>query len=515
MRATIVWVLSLKTVIVSAMLGAGVARAVEPSSASGSEHAPAVSVYRYALERAFEQVSDGELVEAYPALTGVIHSPVFDQLDAGRRRAALLVAGLVAIDLGNPDEGHALLVRSCALPQADGEDWFARLDAARRLDKKEDAILSLTTLARRWPEKLQELNFRVVLEVVNHSRHSRAAEPVLYDLLDGLYAAKWTLPNDIEPSSLWRDLAALELDRGRIAHAQQVVSRVRSPHVVVSMRIDRRFDPVREIAPRYFDVDAAVANELDTMRAIVRHVPQSLDAVVQLTYSMLNAGLYDDILQMTADVLRKIEDAPSEQTAYDDMEELIWILDNRGRALAATQRWSMAEAEIRAAANRKENGDRNISNIINLAWFYAEAGRNDEALAALLDLGQDMSPYGHMQMHGARYTAALQKGDTEIAGESFAYLEKHRDDALETWQWTLVRANRLDEAAALLIERLQDPVLRSEALDDVQDYANPEPASRRAVWNARWAQIKNRSDVRRAIDKVGRIESFRIPEAAG
>jgi hypothetical protein len=110
-----------------------------------------------------------------------------------------------------------------------------------------------------------------------------------------------------------------------------------------------------------------------------------------------------------------------------------------------------------------------------------------------------------------RYAAALQKGDTQIANESLTYLVEHRNDALNMWQWTLVRANRLDEAAALLIERLRDPTLRGEALDDLQDYANPPQQAQRAVWNARWLEIRNRPDVRHAIDAVGRIEKFRIP----
>lgn len=303
------------------------------------------------------------------------------------------------------------------------------------------------------------------------------------------------------------------LERGQLTRAREVLRRVQSPHVVISMRIDRRFDRLRAAEPGNFDVDAAVANELEMMRAIVRRSPRSLGAIVQLTYSMLDAGRYDETLETTAAVMRRIEGATAEQAPYDDMDEVIWILDNRARALAAAQRWNEAEAMVRAAADRTENGARNVSNIINLAWFYAAAGRNDEALAALLDMGQDMSAYGLMQMHGARYAAALQKGDMEIANESLAYLAEHRNDALQTWQWTLVRANRLDEAAALLIQRLRDPVLRGEALEDVQDYVNPPPASQRAVWNTRWMQVRNRTDVRRTVDAVGRIERFSIPGA--
>lgn len=167
---------------------------------------------------------------------------------------------------------------------------------------------------------------------------------------------------------------------------------------------------------------------------------------------------------------------------------------------------------MRAAADRQEHGERNTSNVINLAWFYAEAGRSDDALATLLDVG-GMSKFGMMQMHGVRYAAALQKNDTEIANESLTYLVEHRNDALDTWQWTLVRANRLDEAAALSIERLRDPVLRGDALYDLQDYGNPPPQAQRAMWNERWRQIRDRPDVRKAIDGVGRVEKFRIPSS--
>jgi hypothetical protein len=102
-----------------------------------------------------------------------------------------------------------------------------------------------------------------------------------------------------------------------------------------------------------------------------------------------------------------------------------------------------------------------------------------------------------------------------IAGESLEYLDKHRKDSLDMWQWTLVRANRLDEAAALLIERLRDPVLRNDALCDLQDYTDPPQLPQRALWVERWVQIRNRPDVRSAIDAVGRIEKFRITQAIG
>jgi tetratricopeptide (TPR) repeat protein len=397
------------------------------------------------------------------------------------------------------------------MPEADGDDWDGRLNAARLLDQREDMVRALTQIARQWPKSLDELIYQVVTETVSYAHQVPNSEAALHGLLDALYTAKWTFPEKIEPSYMWRDLAALEIDRRQLARAKEVVSRVQSPHVVIGMRIDRRFDRLRQSVPKYFDVDAAVKNDLAIMRAIVQRSPRSLNAIVELTYSQLGAGLYAEALATTAETLRRIEAAPSKEPPFDDMDKVSWIYDNRARALQGMQRWSEAEKEVRAAADRKEDGEPNVSNVINLAWFYAEAGRADEALATLVDLGQNMSNYGQMQMHGVRYAAALQKGDAEIANESLTYLVEHRNDSLDMWQWTLVIANRLDEAAALLVERLRDPVLRGTALNDVQDYNNPPRQQQRAVWDARWRQIRDRSDVRKAIDAVGRIEKFRVP----
>ena len=468
---------------------------------------------RESMSEAVKQVADGALAEAYPRLTAIIRCRQFDQFDSEARHSVLALGGFVAIDLGKVAEGHELLVRSSTMPEGDADDWIGRMDAARRLDFRQDAIESLTQVGRRWPQRLAGLNFRVVYEIVGYARLLPASDSAMHGLLDSLFAAAWTLPDGIEPSFLWRDLAVIELDRQEFGRAQEVVNRVQSPHAVVSMRIDRRFDRLREILPVRFDVEAAVSSELALLDEIVGRSPRSLDALVQLTYALLDAGRYGDVLEISSNVMRQIEVASNANAPYDDMENWIWILDNRARALVAVQRWNEAEALLRTAARNRENGSQNVSHVINLAWFYAEAGRGEEALATLQEVGPEMSPYGFMQMHGARHAAALQNGNGAIAEESFDYLRNHRDDSLKTWQWALVRADRLEEAAALLIERLHDPVQRGDALRELQDYADPVPASQRALWNARWREIRSREDVRGAIDAVGRIESFPIAQA--
>jgi hypothetical protein len=74
-----------------------------------------------------------------------------------------------------------------------------------------------------------------------------------------------------------------------------------------------------------------------------------------------------------------------------------------------------------------------------------------------------------------------------------------------------VHLNRLDEAAELLISRLEDLDRRAAALGAVQ--SNLDPSAPPAVMRqrARRRDPVSRPDAQRAIATIGRLESFRIP----
>lgn len=69
-------------------------------------------------------------------------------------------------------------------------------------------------------------------------------------------------------------------------------------------------------------------------------------------------------------------------------------------------------------------------------------------------------------------------------------------------------------ATPSLIERLEDKDLRSAALLSVQDYAVPLRTPRQAESDKRRRALLARPDVQAAIQKVGRIESYKL-EALG
>ena len=71
----------------------------------------------------------------------------------------------------------------------------------------------------------------------------------------------------------------------------------------------------------------------------------------------------------------------------------------------------------------------------------------------------------------------------------------------------LMCAGKDDEAAALYVRRLGDPVERSNALEEMQEYLDPATHTPilRAL-GARHAAIRARPEVQAAIARVGRVE---------
>jgi hypothetical protein len=284
---------------------------------------------------------------------------------------------------------------------------------------------------------------------------------------------------------------------------------------MVMLRADKRFDALVNQAPARFDIAAAGERQLGHWKAAVERFPRKLDPIVQLTYALLDVGQYDAVYQITSDILASVDNDSFHRFFDDDETALNWILDNHARALEAQKHWKEAEWELRSAADRLERGRRNVSNIINLAAFEERLGRDDEALRVLAELPVEdpqVGPYGRMLWHDVRLAAALATGDAALANASLAYMAAHPADALSTYQFALLRVNRVDEAAALLIQRLDDPVSRDYALSEIQQYRDPPPPiPSDVVMRDRLRQLTQRPDVRQSIDRVGRILDVPLP----
>ncbi len=229
----------------------------------------------------------------------------------------------------------------------------------------------------------------------------------------------------------------------------------------------------------------------------------------------MDGGYFDQVLQLTDDIIARITRAGGVNSLYDDGgDALHWIYDCRARALLARGSWREAETELVRAADRLEHGRPNVSNVINLAMFYADRGQGKEALAVLDRLRATqapVAPYGKALIEFTKLTAAVSLHDKQTVSRSLQYLREHQSENLRTLQFALVRAGATDEAAQLIIRRLHDPLLRSSALEDVQIYYYPPEPPLVTGFRQRWDAILSRADVKAVIDSVGWRERVPLP----
>ena len=105
--------------------------------------------------------------------------------------------------------------------------------------------------------------------------------------------------------------------------------------------------------------------------------------------------------------------------------------------------------------------------------------------------------------------AKAQLNDTAAAAAAMAELRTLKAANPGAVEWGLLCMNDLDGAAAMLIDRLENPETRGRALAGLQTYRQPErPWSFMAEARRRNALIMARPDVQAVVERVGRIETY-------
>jgi hypothetical protein len=227
--------------------------------------------------------------------------------------------------------------------------------------------------------------------------------------------------------------------------------------------------------------------------------------------ALLSRQHYDAALAASDSVLLDIRSTNFPEKLYEDFADQRSIfLDFRATALERLGRWDEAVAQMSAASLLHEKYGGNVDQIIELGDLYCELGRPNDGLSAIGTLVAKTSAFGTMQLEHVRLDAAIQLGDSKQVARSLDYMRAHRADAPYVYEDALLIANHVDRAAAELITQLLDKDQRQQALLSVQVFL-PMPDTPRGIeLEARRRAMINRSDVQAAIQKVGRVESYRL-----
>jgi tetratricopeptide (TPR) repeat protein len=446
-------------------------------------------------------------------LLAIIDAAQFGQLETSEQHAVLAAAAERALALRHAQRAHELAVRATAMAEQSVVDWEIRARAADVLDDTADALLCINQLAGRWRGALKELPDTLIVYTGTQAARLHLNEP-LRVMLQALYAIRWRDSDGTEPSALWVELTRILLEQGDRDAAADVASHITSPYFLIGIHADNRYKWVLKSQFVHADVRQAAAADVDAHTRAMQAAPRSLRRVVTLATTLRHVRRANDALILTTETLKHLDTTTPAAAGYDDAgRELPWIMDARAEALAELGRYDEAVAQLQQAIAASAHTD-HVSHEINLAGLLCELGRAAEIVQVLP--GDDtLSAYGRMQRAKVRVMAATQLGRAQDVEEALTYLRENERDAPDALQSALLWAGQIDEASQLLISRLQDPALRTDALREMQQYSDPPAPPRRQEWRERLKTLRERPEVRATIQQVGSIDRYALTRLGG
>lgn len=471
--------------------------------------APA-SANEYALQRArglYSQLRDRDQCEAaLPASREFWRSTDFATLTPETRSALLQEMIQCAVRLRDVDGAIAMSQDARAL----GASWanFTLLVLGVTFERDTLAVEAFHAAAERDRNRLARMPWRLAwgtLRAAHDLDPSGAQELRVHDVLAALpYAPEEGGTDD----SLRMDHALLLLTAGQVDRARERVASVIDPRQVMIMRVDRRFDALRQDPAFASRLDLRAAAEADLVRSRARADadPVKLQGFLDVAQSLRSLGRNEEALALLDHHVTRAQ-APGGGGYEDVADTLNWLLNERAYILYELDRPDEAREAFGLSIAVRERGDWSVSQVINFASMLVSEQRPRDALEVIQTVGE-ASPYGDMWIASTRACAAAQLDDAALQETAMTFLREHTDDNYAAMARANLCVNDLDAAAALYIRRLEDIGERSKALLALQRYQAP-PGSALpydAVLRERLDRVRERADVQAAVAAVGRIE---------
>ena len=462
---------------------------------------PELAFYRQRLALADAMVREDNMAGVDRELSAVIDDPLFDTLVDEAQKQILSTACWAAARQEQAQRARGLCRRATGYADANADDWYRLAMLEALLDEPEAAAAAFTEFVQRWPELLEDVDEAHI----HRLRHALPADsPARLAMTQALFDANWKSRYGSD-SAIWYDLALARIERGEPERARIALDRVDAPEDLVRVRSDRRFDGLYNRNARRRDVDEALRRQIDALEQRAAISPDLLDPRVRLSYALLQAGRNQEVIDLANRALARIARSSPDRPAFDDIDDQVWLMNNRAIALRRMGRIDEALAQMRRASRLSEDGQMNVSQALNLGDFYCGLQRPDDATGAVEHIGA-VSDYGRMVLQKVRHCAALQRNDATAAATALAHVREHEDDAPVILLEVLLRAGLVDEAAARLVARLESRNHRGRMLEWLQDCPLPDPLPGNVGMRAARATLLARDEVTAAVDRVGRID---------
>lgn len=292
-------------------------------------------------------------------------------------------------------------------------------------------------------------------------------------------------------------------DRGRLKEAGAAVARANDLYVMLIVAGDRRFSTVWDSFARdkRFDWTALAVARLDRATAEVAEKPDSLRPADDMIASLRALGRLDEAIQTGEAFRARLQDG---EAFEDDGTQRDDVLIGLAQALFEAGRYAEAETVFKEAIG-EDAEDSAVDARLAWAGRLLDLARPREALAVLEPISdQQVTPYGRLWIESQRACAQADV-DRKAAEATILKLREGKDENPAALSQALICVNRLDEASALMIERLKNPKHRAGALDPYWITRGPPTVPAwLAEFERRRQRVLNDPAVLKALDAAGR-----------
>jgi tetratricopeptide (TPR) repeat protein len=454
------------------------------------------------VAEAIVQSDRGDALGAMIVFERVLADPALSQVPADARQDAWVAAGMTALKSGQNADAERYLRTALAARADDPRAIYllARLQVQQQQPR--DAALNLA----RSLQLTDRFNSEIKSDLIGYLLHQLKDDPTTRrTLLQALFDRQWQ-DNGMEPARLWRSLATLQADAGEQDRLAATVARIDDPTQLIALRSDKRFDQVIDRSNPRFDPALSARRYTDALRVAALLRPEEGILPVRMADTLLMTGDDAAVIAMTDSIAASVQaqDTTAPRT-YEGADDLAWLLYSRARAQRRLGDMDAALATQAQALRFHDSDAPNTVQYLVLAGWQMSLQRPQQALDTLAVLPAELG-YWEFGRQWLRLTVFRQLNDRTQGDAARDWLLGHPDEADLVLVDVLLEDNRMDDAAARLIAQLRSPEERGDALVSLQDYRTVPSLPGDAVRDQRWRQLKQRADVRAAVQAVGRIE---------
>lgn len=464
---------------------------------------------REGLERmksALQAATEGDCRTALKRSRPVVERPQQSGLPEELIAVAYHIAAACEIEQGNKKSAYAHALAGTALDDSTDELWQLRLQIEANARDFDATIATIEAMTQGRGRALNALPIRSMWFLVGQLEaddHTDLRKRLLAVLANAAYVPE----EPFASTDAFRLRYARLLAQADPGAARALVLEIRAPEALAEASVDRQ---LRTLLPADIDVRAAAEARLRATRELVTQYPHSLEGLIQVSADLRLLGRPREALDVLETAVKGLEDPE----AYEDRDEqLAWWWNERASNYAALGKAAEMVDSLRKGGALNEDGQLNVSQIINLAGWQIQFGQGDEALKTLAAFdgeGRNTSPYGEMQMRSARGCAHSLTGQTAKVAEDLTFVSTHEKDSPDALIRLLLCTGDRDTAATVLIRKLDNSEQRAGSLLRLSDYDEPPVKLPPSLIAQGYEALKQRPDVKAAIERAGGTRRFNV-----